>query len=64
MSTRYDSLRLDDDAVALTTEIKTKAEALAEVFDRLPGRCGSVALTHLQTAVMYGVRQVSETYGK
>lgn len=63
MPTRYDAKTLNDDAEALIFEMKAKAEELARVFDRLPGRCGSLALTSLQTAVMYGIRQVSETHG-
>lgn len=60
--TRYDSHRLTEAGAARVDAIKAKAEELAELLDAVPGRPASVALTHLQTAVMFGVRAVSEAH--
>lgn len=41
----------------LVDEIKTRANDLAEVIERImPGRRRSVALTYLETAAMYAVK--------
>lgn len=58
--TRYDSRTLDAGQQADVDDIKFVAEQLAKTIERRPGRCASVALTHLQTAVMFGVRAVAE----
>lgn len=59
MSTRYDSCTVSAAGVARIDRIKDLAESLAGEFDQVPSREGSLALTHLQTAVMFGVRAVS-----
>jgi hypothetical protein len=58
--TRYASHQLDEHQVARVEAIKQHAEALARLFDQTPSRESSVALTHLETAVMFGVRAVAK----
>lgn len=60
--TRYDSQSLTKAGADLVEAVKQQAEALARLLDQVPGRPASVALTHLQAAVMFGVRAVSETH--
>ncbi len=59
---RYDSHTLTPEGLDRVTQIKAQAEALAQLLDQVPGRPASIALTHLQTAVMFGVRAVSEQH--
>lgn len=41
---------------ALVDDIKTKAEELAKLFDMVSGREGALANTHLEIAVLVGVK--------
>lgn len=62
METRYDSIKVSADGMARIELLKNKAEILATWLDDFPGRASSIALTHLQTAVMFGVRAISENF--
>ena len=58
--TRYDAHAVTTDGLVLMEQIKLMAEELARLYDGLaPSREASVALTHLQTSVMFGVRAVA-----
>lgn len=54
-TTRYDAHRLTPEGGQRVDEIKRLAEQLAAKLDEVPGRSASIALTHLETAVMHGV---------
>lgn len=43
----------------LVSDIKDKAEELARLMDRVGGRHGALAQTHLETAVMFAVKGVT-----
>lgn len=51
---------LTDDEKALHDEIKAKAAALEEVFERVkPGRYRALSLTALEEAVMWNVKELT-----
>jgi hypothetical protein len=62
METRYDSINSSGTALDQIEVLKQAAESLAQMLEKVPGRCASVALTHLQTAVMFGTRAIAEHY--
>lgn len=57
---RYDSLKVSEAGLSHIETLKYKAEELARFLELFPGRVSSVALTNLQTAVMYGTRAIAE----
>lgn len=74
MPTRFDSHRLTATGQETVDAIKAKAEELAQLIDQvaeagLPHvpaynsrRSTAIALTHLQTSVMFAVRAASEAF--
>ena len=60
--TRYDAIGYSAEGVERSTRVKELAERLARELDQVPGRPASVALTHLQTAVMFANRAIAETF--
>ena len=62
MQTRYDSISVSPEGLAHINDLKSDAEILAKFLEQFPSRAGSIALTHLQTAVMFGVRAISENF--
>ncbi len=59
-TTRQDSLKVSEYGIEKSEELKGLAEGLARHIELFPGRASSIALTHLQTAVMFDVRAIAE----
>lgn len=52
--------RLSEAEVALHDEIKDQAEVLAQLFERVqPGRYRTIAITALESAVMWAVKELT-----
>ncbi|MBU2533072.1 MAG: hypothetical protein KKB37_10050 [Alphaproteobacteria bacterium] len=61
MSNRFrpEHRQLTETEKDLVSDIKDKAEELAQLCDKVGGRYGSLANTHLETAVMFAVKGVT-----
>lgn len=56
---RYTALQVSPDGIERIAAIQQTAEGLARLIDLTPGRHASLALTHLETAVMMATRAVA-----
>ncbi|MHB1260342.1 MAG: Acb2/Tad1 domain-containing protein [Thermoplasmatota archaeon] len=63
--TRYDSHTVNAEGAGRIEAIRMKAEELAKLIDQIqapPSRASSLAQTHLETAVMFATRAVSQAF--
>ncbi len=66
MATRFDRVgTLTSDGCAALVELTKAAETLAQTLERTVSLCRerSLALTHLETAMLYATRAVEQTRG-
>lgn len=64
METRYDSVKVTDEGLKTIQEFKEQVEKVAGFLEAnaAMGREFSLALTHLQTAVMFGTHAISREF--
>lgn len=61
MSNRFASFNMDDDQLRDVALVRSFAEAIEEIMDNYPGREGAVAITNLETTVMWANKAISRS---